>query len=156
MSGELERRVDFEAIAQAFESKQRDTILSALQTMMWIQTRRLQMGLRIEDEDGVLSPKVSALMNSMFSNAIKIAKMVDPRATDQAQINVGVQVNTRGGAEITSNALVSRAFSELRAAGVAHEDITPDLVERHIAGQLMQPPPQTFHYDVEPEPDGDD
>jgi hypothetical protein len=151
MASDLEPRVDFEAIARAFESKSRDTIISALQTMMWIQTQRLQMGLAVEREDGVLNSKVSALMNSMFSNAIKIAKIVDPRATDQMQINLGVQVNNNGNAEITSNALVARAFNELRAIGLSHEEITPELVEQHIAGQLMAAPPTEFHYDVAPE-----
>lgn len=153
MASDIEPRVDFDAIAKAFESKSRDTILSALQTMMWIQTKRLEMGLSIERDDGVLNSKVSALMNSMFSNAIKIAKLVDPRASDQPQINVGVQVNNAGGAEITSNALVARAFADLRAAGIPHDQITPELVEKHIAGQLMAPPPQSFHYDQEPDDD---
>jgi hypothetical protein len=150
MTNDIEPRVNWDAIAKAFESKSRDDIISALQTMMWVQTQRLQMGLAVEREDGVINSKVSALMNSMFSNAIKIAKLVDPRSTDQAQINVGVQVNN-GNAQVTSNALVAKAFADLRAAGVPHDQITPDLVEQHIAGQLMAPPPQDFHYDIDPE-----
>lgn len=135
-------------IADAFLTKNRETIIGALQQMMYIQTGRLQMGLAIESEDGVLSSKVSGLMNSMFSNAIKIAKLVDPRASDQIQLNVGVQVNN---GPQTSNELVSRAFIELCQSGFTREEITPELVQQHIAGQLLAGPTATI-VDV----DGDD
>lgn len=135
-------------IADAFLTKNRETIIGALQQMMYIQTGRLKMGLAIESEDGVLSSKVSGLMNSMFSNAIKIAKLVDPRASDQIQLNVGVQVNN---GPQTSNELVSRAFIELCQSGFTREEITPELVQQHIAGQLLAGPTATI-VDV----DGDD
>lgn len=142
------REETMQEIADAFLTKNRETIIGALQQMMHIQTGRLQMGLAIESEDGVLSSKVSGLMNSMFSNAIKIAKLVDPRASDQIQLNVGVQVNN---GPQTSNELVSRAFIELCQSGFTREEITPELVQQHIAGQLLAGPTATI-VDV----DGDD
>jgi hypothetical protein len=131
--------IDISKIPEMFLSKDREIILGALQIMMWVQGQRLQMGLEAEATDRLLSSKVSALMNSMFSNAIRIAKLVDPRESDRALIQVGVQVNNAG--PPTSNELVARAFRDLERRGWAREEITIDAVEQHIAGQLLAGPP---------------
>lgn len=115
------------ALSKMFQSRDSDRIIDGLGAILAAQTNRLERGMESEEEFGELDPEVTKMMNSLFANGVKLAKLVNPNLTKPlVQINNGAAgaVANANPKEIT--AAVVRALED---SGVRREDITPDLFQ---------------------------
>lgn len=114
-------------LARLFKSRDSDTIIDGLGTVLALQTRRLERGVTDEELMGELDPEVSKIANQIFSNGAKLAKLLNPSLGGGAR----VQVNVGAGAVAAStpNQVMGAIVRELESRGIAREDITPDMVQ---------------------------
>lgn len=115
------------SLTRFFKTRDADTIIDGLGSVMATQAQRLQEGRESENDFGELDPEVTKIVNSLMTHGIKLAKLLDPRlAAAGAPRNV-TQVNIGGQ---TPQSLMAGIFAELEAQGYRREDITPELIER--------------------------
>jgi hypothetical protein len=125
------------ALANMFKSRDSGLIIDGLGTVLAAQTDRLQRGMESEEEFGELDPEVSKMMNHIFSNGIKLAKLVDPTLTKPlVQINNGNASAVAGSSPKEIGAAVVRALNE---QGIRTEDITPAMFESMLQRMTGQP-----------------
>jgi hypothetical protein len=125
------------SLAKYFQSRDSDRIIDALGTVLSAQAKRLQQGMEDEDEYGELSPEVTKIMNQLFSNGVKLAKLVNPNLTKPlVQINNGSAAAVSGSNPQQLMAAVVRAIED---TGVKREDITPQMVENMLSKMTGQP-----------------
>ena len=115
------------ALANLFKSRDSSLIIDGLGAVLAAQTDRLQRGMDSEEEFGELDPQVSQMMNHIFSNGIKLAKLVDPTLTKPlVQINNG---NAQAVAGSSPKELGAAVIRELEAQGIPRDKITPEMFE---------------------------
>jgi hypothetical protein len=118
------------ALAQLFQSRDSGRIIDGLGTILAAQTKRLEMGMESEDDFGELDPEVTKIMNQLFANGVKLAKLVDPSlGRPLVQIN-----NGRGGAAAAVGAadpkqLVAEVIRELESQGIKRENISSEMFQ---------------------------
>ena len=127
-------------LARMFGSRDADQIIDALGVLVRTNTRRLEEGIKQEEEDG-LDPKVGRLLDEIFAQGTKLAKLVDP-----ARFSPGkVQVNVQGGQTqiITSSPseLVATVVRQLEDQGFSRHEITQDMIGAALEN-LANPPKQ--------------
>jgi hypothetical protein len=129
---------DTNPLAKLFNSRDSSRIIDGLGTILAAQTERLERGMTLEEEDEVLDPEVTKIMNQLFTNGVKLAKLIDPTLTKPlVQINNGKIV-----AGASPKEFVAIAIRALEDQGVKREDITPELLEvtlRRLAGPAVAP-----------------
>ncbi len=111
-------------LARFFKTRDANTIIEGLGTLMAAQTHRLERGMQEETEYGELNPEVSRIINTLFANGVKLAKLVSPELAAAGAPKFGVQVNVAG----TPNALTAKVVAELEGRGIPREKITPEMV----------------------------
>lgn len=114
------------SLARFFKTRDADTIIDGLGTLLATQTRRLERGMEDETEYGELNPEVTKIINSLFANGVKLAKLANPELAAAGAPKFGVQVNV--GSEATPSALTARVVAELEGRGIPRENITPEMV----------------------------
>jgi len=115
-------------LAKMFQSRSSDKILDGLGAILGAQVNRLERGMESEEEFGELDPEVSKLMNSVFANGVKLAKLVDPTLTKPlVQIN-----NSSAVAGASPKELGAAVIRELESQGIRREDITPAMFEQML------------------------
>lgn len=127
------------ALAKYFKTRDSDTIIDGLGTLLALQSRRLEKGLGEEELYGELDPEVTKIANQLFSNGVKLAKLVDPTLTKP-----GVQINVGGAAAVTAatpNQMLGAIVRELEARGVPRAQITPDMITGMLS-EMAQGQPQ--------------
>lgn len=127
-------------LAKAFQSRDSSKIIDGLGTILAAQTTRLERGMESEEEFGELDPEVTKVMNQLFSNGVKLAKLVDPTLTKPL-----VQINN-GRAAVTGASpkeFMAQIVRELEASGVRREDITTDMIESMMRKMAPPAPTQT-------------
>lgn len=115
-------------LAKHFKTRDADQIIDGLGTLLALQARRLDRGVADENMYGELDPEVTKIANQLFTNGVKLAKLVDP------SLNGGpsVQVNVGGAAAVqasTPNQVLGAIVRELETRGVPRDKITPTMVE---------------------------
>lgn len=120
------------SLARYFGTRDSDTIVAGLAELQALSARRLEKGVRDEELFGELDPEVTKIINQLFTNGEKLAKLVDPtlRNGPQVQVNVGGAV---GATAQTPNQLMGGIIRELEARGVPRSQITPEMVSNFIA-----------------------
>lgn len=125
-------------LAKYFQSRDSSRIIDALGTVLAAQTNRLQRGMEDEDEYGELDPEVTKIMNQLFTNGVKLAKLIDPSLSKSM-----VQINNGAAAVSSTNPkqLMAAVVRALEDQGVRREDITPGMVEDMLRkmGGVEQP-----------------
>lgn len=121
------------SLANQFKTRDADLIIDGLGTLLGFQARRLEKGAKEEEEYGELDPEVTKIANSLFSNGVKLAKLVNPNLNGP-----GVTVNVGGGnaAAIqasTPNQVLGSIVRELESRGIRRQDITPEMVGNLLA-----------------------
>jgi hypothetical protein len=117
-------------LARYFKTRDSDTIIDGLGTLMAAQTRRMEKGMSDEELYGELDPEVTKIMNQLFTNGVKLAKLVNPALNGgpKVQVNVGSGGAAAVGAS-TPNQIIGAIVRELEARGVKRENITPEMVQ---------------------------
>jgi hypothetical protein len=131
-------------LANLFQTRDADTIVTALGTLLSTHSNRLERALEEETalggNDGPLDPEVTKLINSVFDRGVELAKLLNPelRAPRGRPVTVGVQVNNGSAAGAvagaTPQAAVAAVYAELEGRGISRDQITPEMV----AGLLTQ------------------
>lgn len=121
-------------LARFFKTRDSEVIIDGLSIIMAAQTRRLERGMVAEEEYDELDPEVTKLLNSLFDQGVKLAKLVNPALRGGAK--VGVFVGAGGATQISNDprAFVGGVVRELEARGIPRNKITPELVQSTIEG----------------------
>jgi hypothetical protein len=118
------------SLAKYFKTRDSDMIIEGLGTLLAAQSRRLEQGMEEEDQFGELDPEVTKILNSLFTNGVKLAKLVNPSLNGGPK--VGVFVNAGNGARAVAatdpQSLTARAVAALEAQGIARDKITPEMI----------------------------
>jgi hypothetical protein len=127
------------SLAKLFHTRDSDSIIEGLSTLLGAQANRLERGMTEEDFGDELDPHVTSLINSLFNNGVKLAKLVDPKLKGGTQVGVfvnGGQASVAQGG--SANQLMAAVVAELEAKGIARQDITPEMI-----GQVLDPNART-------------
>lgn len=117
-------------LAKMFQSRDSGRIIDGLGTILAAQTDRLQRGMESEEEFGELDPEVTKIMNQLFQNGVKLAKLVDP-TLNKPLVSIN---NGAAGAVASANpkelgAAVVRALED---QGIPRHEITPAMFENML------------------------
>jgi len=119
-------------LASFFNTRDSDTIISGLGALLGKQAERLERGMEDEEWGEELDSEVSKLINSLFSNGVKLAKLTNPELSGGTR--VGVFVNGGQGAQVavgsSASQLTASIVRELEEKGIPREDITPEMISQ--------------------------
>lgn len=123
-------------LARFFKTRDSSMIIDGLGTLVAAQTRRLERGMQEEEAFGELQPEVTKLINSVFDQGVKLAKLVDPSLRGG-----GVNVNVHGGGAASVSVgnprqMVAEIIRSLELQGVARADITPAMIQGVMEGMV--------------------
>lgn len=119
------------ALAHFFKTRNADTIIEGLGTVLAVQTRRLEQGLQDEELTGELDPEVTKIAHGLFDRGVKLAKLVDAELAAAGAPRTAVQVNV---GNASAQGLTAGIVAELEARGIRREDITPAMIMQVIEG----------------------
>jgi hypothetical protein len=116
-------------LSRMFKSRDADTIIDGLGTLVAANAKRLEKGIRFEEIDGDLNPEVSKTMGQVFDQGVKLAKLLNPSLSGgpKVQVNVGPG-GTASVAEVNPRQLAAMAVKELEQRGIPREDITGEMI----------------------------
>lgn len=122
-------------LVQFFKTRDSDKIIDGLGMLLAIQTRRLEDGLASESLMG-LDPEVSKIINSLYDQGIKLAKLVNPALAAAGATRVAVQVNNNQTALPSGNvnALISGVVADFEANGIPRKNITVEMMTAALLG----------------------
>lgn len=129
-------------LGKMFKSRDSGQIIEALGSILSAQADRLDRGMELEalDDEGKLDPEVTKLMNVVFGNGVKLAKLVDPKLNGGPL--VGISIGQAGSIAAVQGAgvqtLTAAVVAQLEAKGVSREDITDEMIQ-HALG-IGEPP----------------
>lgn len=120
------------SLAESFGTRNARRIIEGLDALLKRQVERLEDQMAGDDgSDPKVSAEVTRQINSVMSNGIKLAKLLDPTLQgSKVQVNVGINAGTAqvAVAQADPRQLMSQVVAELEAAGVKREDITADMM----------------------------
>jgi hypothetical protein len=123
------------ALSDAFGSRNVDVLLGGLSQLLKKNAERLDdaMATEAQDEDGKLDPEVTKLSKTVFDQATKLVKLIDPNLAGGPKIQVNVGVGAGGHAQINAGTdpkqLMATIVAELEASGIPREDIDSTMVK---------------------------
>lgn len=124
------------SLARFFNTRDSDQIITGLGALLGKQAERLEDGLADEEYGEELDPEVSKQINALFSNGVKLAKLVNPALAGGTKVGVFVNGGSASvGAGSGANQLTAAIVAELEAAGVPRDEITPEMIGRVVAGE---------------------
>ena len=123
-------------LAKMFNTRDSESIITGLGKLLEVQVGRLEKGQAEEEFYGELSPEVSKIIQSLFSNGVKLAKLANPSLNSPS---VAIGINTGGGAaSIVAGAnpkqLVASIVQGLTNQGIPLENITSEMIETVLQG----------------------
>jgi hypothetical protein len=121
-------------LAKYFKTRDSEMIIDGLGTLLAAQTRRMEKGMSEEELYGELDPEVTKIMNQLFTNGVKLAKLVNPALNGgpKVQVNVGSGSAAQISAS-TPNQIMGAIVRELETRGVPRDKITPEMVQNLLA-----------------------
>lgn len=122
-------------LSKFFNSRNADTIIDGMGILMAANTKRLERGVNDEETFGELNPEVTKIMNQVYEQAAKLAKMIDPARFAAPKVNVNIGAGSN--ASITSGSprqFVAEAVRSLELQGIKREDITPEMIQGVMEG----------------------
>lgn len=136
---------DNKSLVQMFQTRDSAVVMEGLSAILAKQAERTERAMEDEIEFGETSPEVTSMLNSLFSNGVKYAKLIDPAL--RAGPKVAVQVNGAGavtvGSErgITAQQAMKEVFSALEGQGFHRSEITPAMVKNMLTAMYGSPLP---------------
>jgi hypothetical protein len=123
-------------LAEMFNTRNADLIIKGLGTVLATQANRAETAMADETLSGDLSPEVTKILNSLFNNGVKLAKLVNPDLNGKG-VQVGIQLNGVATASIaaasSASQLTSSIVAKLEERGIPREDITPGMIAAVLA-----------------------
>lgn len=123
-------------LASFFKTRDADTIIDGLGTLVAANARRLERGMDEERILGDLSPEVTKMMGQVFDQGQKLAKLIDPnlRGGARVQVNVGGNGQAQVIGTIDTRQAVAGVIRELEARGYTRDQMTPELIQSVLVG----------------------
>lgn len=116
-------------LAQAFGSRDADTILDGLSRIAEIQAERVAADLEKEAASGERMPDTDKRLKDLFDSGTKIAKLRKPELNGKGvQVNVGMIGGGTMVVQSTPQELIAGAVQALEARGVPRDKITDDVI----------------------------
>ncbi|MFD5451682.1 MULTISPECIES: hypothetical protein [Streptomyces] len=131
-------------LAKLFGSRSSDQIIDGLGRILEIQSERVEQGRDEERQFDELNPEVSKMLNNLFANGVKLAKLIDPTLNGGPKVNVNVGVGAGGQAAVMAgnpNQLMGAIVRELESKGIPREQITPEMIQGVLEGMSGQATP---------------
>jgi len=129
---------DSKNLADMFGSRNADIIIDALGTLVAAGTRRLERGIKEENDFGEMSPEVTKMMGQIFGQGVQLAKLINPALGGGTK----VQVNVNGGSATVATSdpkqMVAVVMRELESQGIPRDQITPEAV-MGLLSSMAQP-----------------
>jgi hypothetical protein len=122
-------------LARFFHTRDSNSIIDGLQQIMAIQTRRLERGMGSEEEFDELDPEVTKLLNGLFDQGIKLAKLIDPALRGGTKVGVFVGQNGQTHVDVQQadpRQFVAKVVRSLEQQGIPRDKITTELVNSTI------------------------
>lgn len=129
-------------LSQLFNTRDTDSIIEGLSALLGAQADRLERGMETEEYSEELDPEVSKLINSLFSNGVKLAKLTNPELAGGTKVGVFVNGGQGAGVAVGSSAsqLTAAIVRELEAKGIPRDEITPEMIGNVINGESQTQP----------------
>lgn len=115
-------------LARLFKTRDSDSIIDGLGTLLAAQSQRLEKGLEDEELAGGLSKEVTKIINTLFDRGVKLARLLDP-SLDRPTTKVSVNFNRAQITASTPQALMASAVKVLEDRGIKREAITTEMIE---------------------------
>ena len=123
-------------LARFFKTRDSSMIIDGLGTLVAAQTRRLERGMQEEEAFGELQPEVTKLINSVFDQGVKLAKLVDPSLRGGG-VNVHVGAGAAASVAIGNpRAMVAEIIRSLELQGIPRDKITPEMIQGVMEGMV--------------------
>lgn len=123
------------ALADSFGTRNASRIIDGLSALLQRQAERLEDSMAAEKADEP-NPDITRQMNSVFANAVKLAKLIDPTLNGGPKMQVNIGVGAGGNAQIVASAdprqITSDIVRELEARGIPRDQITGDMVAGYL------------------------
>jgi hypothetical protein len=126
---------DGSRLARYFKTRDSDMIIDGLGELMSLGASRVESAMEEEEVMG-LDPQVTAMLNSLFTQGIQLAKLVDPSLRGP-KVSVNVGVASGGQASIDTgnkNAIIAGVVRQFELEGISRDKITPEMIEGALAG----------------------
>jgi hypothetical protein len=118
-------------LSDAFGSRSADRIIDGLGELLKKQADRLEDAMAAEDA-GDPSSDVTKQLNSLFGNAVKLAKLVDPALAGGSKVQVNIGVGAGGNAAIVASQdprqITAQIVRELESQGIPRDKITGQMI----------------------------
>lgn len=125
-------------LASFFRTRDTDSIIDGLASVLQIQSNRLEKGLEMEELIG-LDPEVTRIAKTISDQGERLAKLIDPTLrSPKVQVNVG----SGGSASIAlgdPRQIVAAAIRELEQQGYKRAEISPQMIEGILTRGGAQP-----------------
>jgi hypothetical protein len=117
-------------LAHLFKSRNADSIIDGLGTLVAASASRMERGLEMERQFNETDPEVTRMMSQVFDQGVKLAKLLEPQRFSpgsKVQVNVGAgAASIQGG---NSRQLVANVVRQLEQNGIPREKITTQMVQ---------------------------
>lgn len=119
-------------LATYFGTRNSDTIIDGLGTLLQAQSRRLKRAMEFEEKNEMLDPEVTRIIAQLFEQGRKLALLVDPNLAASQKSNFNINLNQQNNTIQASNPqeLMAAIVQQLEAKGVPRSQITPDMVRK--------------------------
>lgn len=120
-------------LARFFKTRNSDTIIEGLGTLLAAESARLERAMADELMDGKTSPEVTKIINTLFDRGVKLAKLVNPTlaAAGATRVNLVQQNNAIQAG--TPQQLMAAVVAELEGRGIPRQNITPEMIETFLS-----------------------
>jgi len=126
-------RSETSSLAKMFNSRDPDDIIAGLGALMDVSSKRLEAAVENEEPDCELDPEVTKLINSIFGNGVKLAKLLAPqRFTVGSKVAINITGEQPGIAGPSQSELVAGFMKELEAQGIDVKSLSPEQLEALI------------------------
>lgn len=119
---------DVSRLIGMFKSRDAGQIVDGLGVLMATNVERLEAGLEAERDDGELDPKVSRILEALFDQGQKLAKLLNPLLG--VKISANLTPSVEGVAAGNYSALVAGVIAELEAQGIPRAQITSEMITK--------------------------
>lgn len=121
-------------LAKHFKTRNPDSIIDGLTELLVLQSDRMERSVSSEDVEGDDGPssEVTRQINSVFSNATALAKLLNPNLNGKGTTVNNQTLNISGNIPFSSNdprQVMSAIVRELQVAGIPRNEITPSMIK---------------------------
>lgn len=131
---------DTVALADAFGSRNADTIITGLSDLLKMQADRTERAIERESVDEEMDPEVTRMINALMKNGTMLAKLLKPELNGKGAVTVNVGVNGSAAVAVAGadpSQLVANAVAALERQGVPRDQITPDMIKMLLTPSLQ-------------------